>query len=206
MNMVYYFMFRCDLLFCFLQVTEVFKHERQGCGIPSILLKQNIPELKGVSKDGLSGLVNALGYMLRGCEEHKVEASALINALGTCTEVTETTASIIANCWTTYSSSQAQETLNRVLNVGHLVGIDWKLGVALSSSSCNSLLAPFVTIVFHITDVNGNTVAEKVEFTYSEFQVRIYLCVCRVVVVVFYLFFVLSSVIHTTAVCVKNNE
>lgn len=152
-------------------MNEVFKHERHGCGIPSILLKRD--ELKDFSKDQLSCLVNALGHILRGCVEHKAEATSLINALGTCTESSEATASTLATCWTSYSSADAQEALNRVLNVGHLVGLDWKLGVALTSSNCNNLLAPFVTILFHITDVNGNTIAERVEFTYSEFQVFI---------------------------------
>ena len=52
------------------------------------------------------------------------------------------------------------------------VGVDWKLGVALASSECASLMSPFVALTFTVNDANGAPRTVTVELSYNEFQVR----------------------------------
>ena len=52
-----------------------------------------------------------------------------------------------------------------------LVSMDWKLGVAMSSSSCRSLNSPYVSLQLRIAESGGNIRLQTVEMTIPEFQV-----------------------------------
>ena len=52
--------------------------------------------------------------------------------------------------------------------------MDWKLGVAMSSTSCRSLNAPYVTLQLRLTDSTGASRLHTLDMTVPEFQV----CVC----------------------------
>jgi hypothetical protein len=56
--------------------------------------------------------------------------------------------------------------------VGKLAGLDWSMGVALSSSSCPSLLMPYVRLVFKIAGPDGVVSSRAVELSHGEFEVR----------------------------------
>ena len=55
--------------------------------------------------------------------------------------------------------------------VFQLVSMDWKLGVAMSSSSCRSLNSPYVSLQLRIAEAGGNIRLQTVEMTIPEFQV-----------------------------------
>ena len=59
----------------------------------------------------------------------------------------------------------------RIFNVGKLLGLDWKLGVSLSASSCPKLQSPFVTLRIRTRDGNGVLQTKCVELTLDEFNV-----------------------------------
>lgn len=48
--------------------------------------------------------------------------------------------------------------------------LHWRLGVALASSTCKSLLSPYVSLSFTVMDGNGNSTVHSSEMTYKEFQ------------------------------------
>ena len=53
-----------------------------------------------------------------------------------------------------------------------LVGFEWKVGVALQSSRCKDLGAPFVSVVLRLRDPSsGDVVSHGIEMSISEFQV-----------------------------------
>lgn len=52
-----------------------------------------------------------------------------------------------------------------------LVDMKWKLGVAMSSSSCRSLSAPYVTMVLSVADASGLVRDHSFELSVAEFQV-----------------------------------
>lgn len=59
------------------------------------------------------------------------------------------------------------------------VGMDWKLGVALASSECASLMSPFVALTFTVNDANGAPRTATVELSYKELQVMPRACLAQ---------------------------
>ena len=55
--------------------------------------------------------------------------------------------------------------------LGRLFDLQWKLGVAVSSSNCSNLSAPFVALSYKISDSNGQAQGYAMELSFSEFQV-----------------------------------
>jgi len=62
------------------------------------------------------------------------------------------------------------EQLKTTLNVGKLVSLEWKLGVAISSSQFNSVNAPFVTLLLKVSDNNNAITSHSFELSASEFN------------------------------------
>ena len=60
---------------------------------------------------------------------------------------------------------------NKVLSVGELIGIEWKLGVSVQSDSDQDLNAPFVSVLIRTRDSNGKPCSSSFELTIKEFQV-----------------------------------
>lgn len=56
------------------------------------------------------------------------------------------------------------------VSVGRLVKLDWKLSVATESSSCSSLMSPFVVLLLTVSDSDGNLRSVPVEMTLAEFD------------------------------------
>jgi len=59
--------------------------------------------------------------------------------------------------------------IRKTSNFGRLSNLQWRLGVSLSSSSCQNLTAPYVALSFDIVDNNGCKTVHTTEMTYSEF-------------------------------------
>lgn len=59
--------------------------------------------------------------------------------------------------------------IRKTSNFGRLSNLQWRLGVSLSSSSCQNLSAPYVALSFDIVDNNGCKAVHTTEMTYSEF-------------------------------------
>ena len=54
-------------------------------------------------------------------------------------------------------------------NFGRLSNLQWRLGVSLSSSSCQNLSSPYVALSFDVVDNNGCRTVHTTEMSYSEF-------------------------------------
>ena len=50
------------------------------------------------------------------------------------------------------------EELRKTSNFGRLSNLQWRLGVALASSTCSSLSTPYISLSFDIVDNNGSKV------------------------------------------------
>jgi hypothetical protein len=64
----------------------------------------------------------------------------------------------------------APDVASRLLSVGQLIEMKWKLGVAMSSSSCRSLGVPYVTMVLSVADASGLVKDHSFEMSIAEFQ------------------------------------
>mmetsp|Transcript_84439 Transcript_84439/g.163957 ORF Transcript_84439/g.163957 Transcript_84439/m.163957 type:complete len:197 (-) Transcript_84439:163-753(-) len=147
-------------------VLNYFESERQGGehrATDSLVLD--------IGPSAVLAMVNALGYILRGCQEQKLENDgvSLTAALATFTEASEIIVACVVRCWVTTSGEGVREIRN-AFAIGQLVGLDWKLGLALASSACSQLVAPYATLTFKVKDSNGGVRVKKLELTLSEFK------------------------------------
>lgn len=65
------------------------------------------------------------------------------------------------------------QALRDTFRIGHLLSLDWKLGVALKSNKCSSLNAAFVTVFLKTANANNEVSSHSFEMTIPEFQVRL---------------------------------
>ena len=61
--------------------------------------------------------------------------------------------------------------VGQLLSIGHLVDLQWKLGMATSSNQCRNLSSLFVTMVLKVADPSGQVTTKSFEMTVPEFQV-----------------------------------
>ena len=69
-----------------------------------------------------------------------------------------------------YVQSASTGVVARALSLGKLVGLDWKVGVALESSTCKTLNAPFVTVVLRVQHESGDISSHPMELSLGEYQ------------------------------------
>lgn len=50
--------------------------------------------------------------------------------------------------------------------------MDWKLGVAMSSSSCKSFNSPYITLQLKVAESEGTIKQHTMQMTIPQFQVR----------------------------------
>jgi hypothetical protein len=67
------------------------------------------------------------------------------------------------------AGAAALEDIRKTSNFGRLRNLQWRLGVALSSSSCDNLSSPYIAISFDVVDPNGNTQTHTTEMAYPAF-------------------------------------
>mmetsp|Transcript_18688 Transcript_18688/g.43519 ORF Transcript_18688/g.43519 Transcript_18688/m.43519 type:complete len:216 (-) Transcript_18688:157-804(-) len=161
-------------------VTEVFRFEENGGAIEQQRFRD---ELVGagvaVTDTDMHSMVNALLYVCRGGEQHKIGpegAPQLQEALQYHTELSPTAIACVARCWVATEEARVAAApegiaaVKKAFTIGQLVGVEWKVGVSVASSQCENLLAPFVSLVFRVAAVNGDVETQHIELTYAEFQ------------------------------------
>eukprot|EP00455_Lapot_gusevi_P045860 TRINITY_DN5931_c0_g2_i1.p1 TRINITY_DN5931_c0_g2~~TRINITY_DN5931_c0_g2_i1.p1 ORF type:complete len:233 (-),score=67.77 TRINITY_DN5931_c0_g2_i1:118-759(-) len=60
--------------------------------------------------------------------------------------------------------------LQQTLQLGRVLSLDWKLGVAVASADCAVLHAPFVTILLKVADTNGEVTSHCFDLSLPQFQ------------------------------------
>jgi len=61
-------------------------------------------------------------------------------------------------------------TSKQSFSIGKLVNLRWRLGIAVKSSSCSALNAPFVSLLMEVEDGNQKKTTHTLELTLAEFQ------------------------------------
>ena len=98
----------------------------------------------------LQSIINSLEYVFRGAKKHKAGGDALLTALSL-TEMDAQLQQLCVQVWTE-STQKTSEAVARVLKLGQLVSMEWKVGVAVTSSKCAFLRSPYVSMVMKIAD------------------------------------------------------
>ena len=68
------------------------------------------------------------------------------------------------------NSSNNNIDIRKSSNFGRLSNLNWRLGVALSSSNCKNLSSPYVALSFDLIDNNGNKSVHTTEMSYGDFM------------------------------------
>lgn len=96
--------------------------------------------------------MQALSFIFRLASQHALSGAQLSSLLQSESELSESRRSIVAEIWTEQSKESSKlSVVSRTLSLGRLVRLSWRVGVGISSSSTESLAAPFVTLAFEIT-------------------------------------------------------
>lgn len=107
-----------------------------------------------------------------------IPAQDVHDDLTTLTSLSDESAVLIAKFWknrSKYSAGTpaedgAEVQVKQALQHGTLVGLDWVLGVALSSSQCSRLQQPFVVVNVKVLSGQGLVDTHPIEMTFTEFQ------------------------------------
>lgn len=117
-----------------------------------------------LSAASVANMLRCVSFISRGASKHCEAGSvkSLGKALVSATNASEAVAAAVAQAWAKVpaaNNAKAAEAgdedeeeseavaTNNSFSVGKLNGLDWKLGVRMSSSSCDRLAAPFVRLV-----------------------------------------------------------
>eukprot|EP00002_Diphylleia_rotans_P008119 TRINITY_DN1783_c0_g1_i1.p1 TRINITY_DN1783_c0_g1~~TRINITY_DN1783_c0_g1_i1.p1 ORF type:complete len:198 (+),score=40.08 TRINITY_DN1783_c0_g1_i1:50-643(+) len=125
-------------------------------------------ENKVLSGDELQSVINAVTYLYRAFARDNMALDAVGTVLQELSIPTEHL-TLLAKTWKSRSAS-VNEGIQRLLSVGTLVDMQWKVGVAVQSSNCEALRSPYVSIVLKVADSDGKVHAHPFELTVPEFQ------------------------------------
>eukprot|EP00750_Incisomonas_marina_P003535 INCI13193.1.p1 GENE.INCI13193.1~~INCI13193.1.p1 ORF type:complete len:218 (+),score=39.54 INCI13193.1:237-890(+) len=134
----------------------------------------------------VANMLRCVTFISRGASQHCEAGSvkSLGKALVSATNASEAVAAAVAQAWAKVpvASATAAEAgnddedesevpgSNNSFSVGKLNGLDWKLGVRMSSSSCDRLAAPFVRLAFRVADNAGTEETRVVQLSIEQFQ------------------------------------
>ncbi|XP_065885609.1 COMM domain-containing protein 6-like [Dysidea avara] len=115
--------------------------------------------------------INALTFVFRSAAEHQLSWEQLTEELKSSMQWSEAAITVVGHVWKE-EASNVIDVQRRMLNIGQLASMEWKLGVSMSSSSCRALNSPYVTLMFTVvTDmVSGTTKQYSVELDMQQFQ------------------------------------
>ena len=71
-----------------------------------------------------------------------------------------------------FDSTCSRDFIELLKKIGKLENLQWKIGVALSSSMCKDLNHPYVNLSFQIRGTDGTLAFHTLELSYEDFVVR----------------------------------
>ncbi|XP_064404165.1 COMM domain-containing protein 6-like [Halichondria panicea] len=110
-------------------------------------------------------IINALTFVFRSAGVARVSADELVAQLKASLEWSDTVLAVLRHVWKEEGPALIAMPTH-TLSVGQLLSMEWKLGVAMSSSTCRSLNAPYLTLQLRLGQENTHTL----DMTLPEFQ------------------------------------
>ncbi|KAK3606310.1 hypothetical protein CHS0354_041942 [Potamilus streckersoni] len=124
-----------------------------------------------VTSKKVQSCINAVSHLYRFAAKAELSGEDLRRQLSSGLTGSVSTLSIFTNVWMTKGQSLiACNFTEDKLNIGQLVDLQWKLGMAVSSDSCKSLNFPFVILKLKVSDPSGNLHTHTVEMTLTQFK------------------------------------
>ncbi|CAG2227458.1 COMMD6 [Mytilus edulis] len=100
----------------------------------------------------------------------KVHHDSLKKQLLSSLKFTEETSENIAYNWKEYGDALKSDHSFPMFDVGKLIDMQWKLGVAVSSDDCRNLNSTFVAMNLKVADTSGKLTSHAFEMTIPQFK------------------------------------
>ncbi|KAJ8028595.1 COMM domain-containing protein 6 [Holothuria leucospilota] len=137
---------------------ENFTQSLQSCGVDC-------------STKSVQEAANVLTCVFRHAAESKLDPEKLKSQLRDAVTWSESTVAIVIKAWSDQKSHLISVAdAYKALNVGKLVDFKWKLGLAMSSSSCKNLNSPYIVVSMKIASPSGEVQLQSFEMTVPEFK------------------------------------
>ncbi len=134
-------------------------------------------------------IFEGLHFVFVGARRFHISAKALHSALMASTDINEASSKVICESWQqeyldakeneAKTSKEGEEeelvpssisTENEALAIGKLCNLDWRVGVSMSSNSCNDLKAPYVGLSIEVAEMSGEKSRHTIELSMLEFS------------------------------------
>jgi hypothetical protein len=113
--------------------------------------------------------INALIFIFKSAASEKASVEDFTAEVKGSSLFKKECAAVLREVWRSEGSALLSQT-QAPLSVGELVSMDWKVGVATSSSDCKSLNAPYVSLQLKVSESQGQAKTHNVEMSLPEFQ------------------------------------
>lgn len=125
-----------------------------------------------LDRDPLQDMIRFLVLTFRSAGRSDISADELVSRLEEADpKWSKSSLQVLRKCWAEHGASvRAQQEARVMLSVGHLVDLQWKLGMAVSSDVCRSLNSPYVTLLLKIAKPCGQIIQRSLELTIPQFQ------------------------------------
>ncbi|XP_071951190.1 COMM domain-containing protein 6-like [Antedon mediterranea] len=121
------------------------------------------------SNGDVESAIEAIVFVFRSSAKCNATPDELADELSKSLLWDATTVSVMKQLWNEQGKLLSTPA-TRLLNVGKLIDMRWKLGMAMSSESCKNINSPFVTISLKVANSSGLVTTRSFEMTISEFQ------------------------------------
>ncbi|XP_076070535.1 COMM domain-containing protein 6-like [Mytilus galloprovincialis] len=118
----------------------------------------------------LQSILHILKYIYKSAGKLKVHHDSLKKQLLSSLKFTEETSENIAYNWKEYGDVLRSDHSFPMFDVGKLIDMQWKLGVAVSSDDCRNLNSTFVAMTLKVADTSGNLTSHAFEMTIPQFK------------------------------------
>lgn len=137
---------------------------------PTFVQKLNEAGIES-SKQQAQGAINALTFLFRSAAREHTSPEDLVKELKATLAWSEANLAVIKHIWLLQGKALSSPDLaSKLLNVGQLVDMKWKLGVAMTSHCCKNLNSPFVTLTLTVGNSSGQLSTHAFEMTVPEFK------------------------------------
>eukprot|EP00301_Raphidiophrys_heterophryoidea_P011396 c17504_g1_i1.p1 GENE.c17504_g1_i1~~c17504_g1_i1.p1 ORF type:complete len:202 (-),score=45.73 c17504_g1_i1:214-819(-) len=171
-----------------IQLLDSLEAPQQRVRIESALLKMyGHPESRDLTLSALTeqqeqSLQEALLFIYRCAESSKVATQEFFDEVQMLTPLSDATVQVMAKIWsqksryvvsgptTDSADGEGEGTSTTHGEHGSLLGVDWVLGINMSSSQCARVQEPYVVVNFKVAAGQGRVESHTIEMTIPEFR------------------------------------
>lgn len=134
-------------------------------------LKEKFGQCNISMKDeDVQSIINVLIHIYRSASKHKVPSTEFHQQLTASFKFSQSCVECLARSWKDNEECLQNEQISSLFEVGKLVDMQWKLGVAVSSDSCKNLNSTFVAMTVKVADSSGKLTTHAFEMTVPQFK------------------------------------